>query len=38
MSQTTLVNASGIDRSTLTEVLKGLIDRRMIAKRRNVED
>ena len=38
MSQTTLVNASGIDRSTLTEVLKRMIDRRMIAKRRNVED
>lgn len=38
MSQTTLVKASGIDRSTLTEVLKRMIDRRMIAKRRNVED
>ncbi|MGZ0247435.1 MAG: MarR family transcriptional regulator, partial [Alphaproteobacteria bacterium] len=31
MSQTTLVKASGIDRSTLTEVLKRMIDRRMIA-------
>lgn len=38
MSQTALVEASGIDRSTLTEVLKRMIDRGMISKRRAVED
>lgn len=34
MSQTALVEASGIDRSTLTEVLKRMIDRGMVSKRR----
>lgn len=38
MSQTALVEASGIDRSTLTEVLKRMIDRGMISKRRAAED
>lgn len=38
MSQTALVEASGIDRSTLTEVLKRMIDQGMIAKRRAAED
>lgn len=38
MSQTALVEASGIDRSTLTEVLKRMIDRGMISKRRAEED
>lgn len=38
MSQTALVEASGIDRSTLTEVLKRMIDRGMISKRRAVDD
>ena len=38
MSQTALVEASGIDRSTLTEVLKRMIDRGMISKRRAEAD
>lgn len=38
LSQTALVEASGIDRSTLTEVLKRMIDRGMISKRRAAED
>lgn len=38
MSQTALVDASGIDRSTLTEVLKRMIDRDMISKRRAEAD
>ncbi len=38
MSQTALVEASGIDRSTLTEVLKRMIGRGMISKRRAAED
>lgn len=38
MSQTALVEASGIDRSTLTEVLKRMIDRGMISKQRAAED
>ena len=38
MSQTALVEASGIDRSTLTEVLKRMIDRGMISKARAQED
>jgi|TARA_B110000196_G_C21044940_1_gene614348 DNA-binding MarR family transcriptional regulator len=38
MSQTALVEASGIDRSTLTEVLKRMIDRGMISKARARED
>ena len=38
MSQTALVEASGIDRSTLTEVLKRMIDRGMISKVRTPED
>ena len=38
MSQTALVVASGIDRSTLTEVLRRMIDRGMISKRRAAED
>lgn len=38
MSQTALVEASGIDRSTLTEVLKRMIDRGMISKVRTLED
>ena len=38
MSQTALVDASGIDRSTLTEVLKRMIDRGLISKSRTKED
>lgn len=38
MSQTALVYASGIDRSTLTEVLKRMIDRGLISKSRTKED
>ncbi|MEC7490954.1 MAG: MarR family transcriptional regulator [Pseudomonadota bacterium] len=38
MSQTALVEASGIDRSTLTEVLRRMIDRGMISKSRTKED
>ena len=38
MSQTALVEASGIDRSTLTEVLKRMIDRGMISKARARKD
>lgn len=38
MSQTALVEASGIDRSTLTEVLRRMIDRGMISKSRTPED
>lgn len=38
MSQTALVEASGIDRSTLTEVLKRMIDRGMISKSRAEAD
>ncbi|NBP71726.1 MAG: MarR family transcriptional regulator [Alphaproteobacteria bacterium] len=38
MSQTALVEASGIDRSTLTEVLKRMIDRDLISKSRTKED
>jgi DNA-binding MarR family transcriptional regulator len=38
MSQTALVEASGIDRSTLTEVLKRMIDRGMVSKRRAEAD
>ena len=38
MSQTTLVEASGIDRSTLTEVLRVMIKRNMISKSRRKKD
>ena len=38
MSQTALVDASGIDRSTLTEMLKRMIDRDLISKSRAKED
>ena len=38
MSQTTLVEASGIDRSTLTEVLRLMIKRDMISKSRTQKD
>lgn len=38
MSQTALVDASGIDRSTLTEVLRRMIDRGLISKSRTKED
>lgn len=38
MSQTALVEASGIDRSTLTEVLRRMIDRGMISKSRTPAD
>ena len=38
MSQTALVEASAIDRSTLTEVLRRMIDKGMITKSRTKED
>lgn len=38
MSQTALVEASGIDRSTLTEVLRRMIDRGMLSRSRTPED
>lgn len=38
MSQTALVEASGIDRSTLTEVLRRMIDRGMISRSRTPTD
>jgi len=38
MSQTALVEASGIDRSTLTEVLRRMIDRDMISRSRTPTD
>ncbi|MGB0631603.1 MAG: MarR family winged helix-turn-helix transcriptional regulator [Alphaproteobacteria bacterium] len=38
MSQTALVEASGIDRSTLTEVLKRMIDRDLVSKSRTKKD
>lgn len=38
MSQTALVEASGIDRSTLTEVLRRMIDRGMVSRSRTPED
>lgn len=38
MSQTALVEASGIDRSTLTEVLRRMIERGMISKSRTALD
>jgi DNA-binding MarR family transcriptional regulator len=38
MSQTALVGASGIDRSTLTEVLRRMIERGMISRSRTPAD
>ena len=38
LSQTALVEASAIDRSTLTEVLRRMIDKGMITKTRTKED
>lgn len=38
LSQTALVEASGIDRSTLTEVLRRMIDRDMISRSRTAAD
>jgi DNA-binding MarR family transcriptional regulator len=38
MSQTALVRASGIDRSTLTEILRRMIDRGLISRTRLKED
>ena len=38
MSQTALVEASGIDRSTLTEVLRRMIERGVISKSRTPAD
>lgn len=38
MSQTALVQASGIDRSTLTEILRRLIERGLISRTRLKED
>lgn len=38
MSQTALVEASGIDRSTLTEVLRRMIDRGLVSKSRTEQD
>ena len=38
LSQTALVEASAIDRSTLTEVLRRMIDKGMIRKTRTKED
>ena len=38
LSQTELVKASGIDRSTLTEVLRRMIDHGMISKSRTRQD
>lgn len=38
LSQTALVEASGIDRSTLTEVLRRMIDRGMISRSRTPAD
>ena len=38
LSQTALVKASAIDRSTLTEVLRRMIDKGMITKTRTKED
>ncbi len=38
LSQTALVDASGIDRSTLTEVLRRMLDRGMISRSRTPAD
>jgi DNA-binding MarR family transcriptional regulator len=38
MSQTALVQASGIDRSTLTEILRRMIDRGLVSRTRVKED
>jgi len=38
LSQTALVEASGIDRSTLTEVLRRMVDRGMISRSRTAAD